>query len=683
MKKMKLKNKLILGALTIVILVMVVSIVSVAALINKQNRKAANNLLENSLNIVRDDLTGRQEKLLSAARQLATMEKMGSRIKMLFESKKDPNLNWVKNSYTDVTRDVSQVARTGSLLKMAVYDIEGDLKSISLQKNENTYIIGFTHLAPSLTCVFASVKAGEVINRDSWKTTDSLPDGDITLRFGQDIPTSESVFFHNVDESLMLVSHIPIFADSFNSEIRKVEKIQFGFVVAVQKLGKDFVNRISRLTKMKINLFGKSGLVFGDIGEYKELIMDLDKKEKAQVELARQAISLNEIGLKEGNFFQGIFPIYNASGYAGAISALHSKAIVRDNTLQMIQLLGMVFGGCLLLILPFVIVFSISLTKPIHRIIKILGESTHLVSTASGQVSSASQSLAEGASEQAASIEETSSSLEEMSSMTKRNADNASQANSHMKEVNQVFAEANDSMSKLTTSMDEISTSSEDTFKIIKTIDEIAFQTNLLALNAAVEAARAGETGAGFAVVADEVRNLAMRAADAAKNTANLIEGTVMKINDSLGLVTDTNGSFNIVAQRAGSAGDIVEEIAEASNEQAQGIEQVNKAVSEMDKVIQQTAANAEESAAASEDMNAQAKQMKGVVKDLTAMVGGNAKKNSEDGTTHPHSVEPAAFKVAPSKKKEKKGKNSYTSSTKEMTPEEIIPFEQEDFEDF
>ena len=173
--------------------------------------------------------------------------------------------------------------------------------------------------------------------------------------------------------------------------------------------------------------------------------------------------------------------------------------------------------------------------------------------------------------------------------------------------------------------MQEISKASEETSKIIKTIDEIAFQTNLLALNAAVEAARAGEAGAGFAVVADEVRNLAMRAADAAKNTAALIEGTVKKVSDGTALVKTTNDAFNEVAGSTAKVGELVGEIAAASSEQAQGIEQVNIAVTEMDKVTQQNAATAEESASASEELNAQAEEMKSFVADLAAMVGGNA----------------------------------------------------------
>jgi methyl-accepting chemotaxis protein len=341
-----------------------------------------------------------------------------------------------------------------------------------------------------------------------------------------------------------------------------------------------------------------------------------------------------------------------------------------------------------ILILGLFLAFFVSrgITRSLYRIIDEMKEGAIQVASSSDQISAASQSLAEGASEQAASIEETSSSLEEMSSMTKQNAENARQADTLMQQANRVVGQANESMSRLTVSMEDISKASEETSKIIKTIDEIAFQTNLLALNAAVEAARAGEAGAGFAVVADEVRNLAMRAADAAKNTATLIEGTVKKVKDGAELVVKTNEAFNEVSKNAAKVGELVAEIAAASNEQSQGIEQVNKAVIEMDKVVQQNSANAEESASSSQEMHSQAESMEKILKNLRGFVGATTKekmtlkiKRQDKGTIH---AIPKSRGLPKQPAKSSKSPKSVAPNSKGIKPEQVIPLE-EDFKDF
>ena len=281
------------------------------------------------------------------------------------------------------------------------------------------------------------------------------------------------------------------------------------------------------------------------------------------------------------------------------------------------------FLGSLAVALVLIFVVSRLVDRPIRRVISGLNETAGTASTAAGAVADMSQQMAGGTASQASAIEETSSSLEEMSAMTRQNAENATQADKLMHQVEGITSSAGDSMNRLMEFMQEISSASDKTQKIIKTIDEIAFQTNLLALNAAVEAARAGEAGAGFAVVADEVRNLAMRAADAARNTAGLIQATVSNVKVGSDLVETTGRDFSQVATRASKMAELIDEVASASQEQAQGIDQLDKAVAEMDKVVQQNAANAEESASASMEMKSQAEHLKEFVGELVKLVGG------------------------------------------------------------
>ena len=264
-----------------------------------------------------------------------------------------------------------------------------------------------------------------------------------------------------------------------------------------------------------------------------------------------------------------------------------------------------------------------NIIKPIDNNSDILDKSAEQVASASRQLSASSQSLAECTSEEAAVIEEISSSVEEMASITTSNAHNTHEVNGLMGETSRIVADARTSMAELMTSMEAISDATHKTSKIVKNIDEIAFQTNLLALNAAVEAARAGEAGAGFAVVADEVRKLALRTTDAAKLTANLIEGSAGQVKDGSELAAAAGEAFFRVANGTEKVGQLIEQISISSNEQSMGIKQINLALAEAEKVVQQNAASGEETASVAEELFGQAEQMRQTVEDLMALVAG------------------------------------------------------------
>ncbi len=260
---------------------------------------------------------------------------------------------------------------------------------------------------------------------------------------------------------------------------------------------------------------------------------------------------------------------------------------------------------------------------PINRITAAIGAEASDLEYAAGQVAESSKILADGASNQAASLEESSASLEEVSSMTKRNAENAKTASESATLACRSADEGAEHMAALRDAMSEINTASEDIAKILKTIDEIAFQTNILALNAAVEAARAGETGMGFAVVAEEVRNLAQRSAQAARDTASKIDGSVEKSRHGAAITVKASKSFTEIQDRVRRLEELISEISKASDEQLEGITQITTAVSEMDKVTQHNASAAEEGAAAAMQLNTQSGALNETVARLSRLVRG------------------------------------------------------------
>jgi methyl-accepting chemotaxis protein len=388
----------------------------------------------------------------------------------------------------------------------------------------------------------------------------------------------------------------------------------------------------------------------------KELVLEYIKNSKEQDRIGQDAMA------KINAVMDGVNQINQAAN-----QDFFSRIKGYFGTMVILLIAASIFGVFLSILL------AKSVTGSLNQSIFELNTASDTVAEASSQVSRSSQDLAEGTSAQAAALEETSSSLEEMSSMTRQNADNSQQANALMQQARAIVDQAGGSMKQMSTAMEEISGYGQQVGKIIKTIDEIAFQTNLLALNAAVEAARAGEAGAGFAVVADEVRNLAQRAAAAAKNTGELIEATVNKINAGNALVKETDKAFEEVVANAAKVAELVGEIAAASSEQAQGIGQINQAVAQMDSVVQNNAASAEESAGATEELNAQAQSLRETIGGLVAMVGGRGPQAS---TRSGHAATPRKQISSPVRKLPAGHKNT-TPRTKATPGRQVVPAER------
>ncbi|MEN6623125.1 MAG: methyl-accepting chemotaxis protein [Smithella sp.] len=349
----------------------------------------------------------------------------------------------------------------------------------------------------------------------------------------------------------------------------------------------------------------------------------------------RAADNIIDSVLKKGEKYIGkaqVVGIWNQTAYEPIMNAqreiigmlfvgvpnTHYDGVIKDMSIK-IAIFG-VFGFIIVFSLGYFLYFSV--VSPITKVISGISDSARETAIVSSEVSAAAEQLAEGAANQASSLEETAASLNEMSSMTASNANSTNQARIMMTEAKNIVEKVSTHMDDMRKAIVNIIKSNQETNKIIRTIDEIAFQTNLLALNAAVEAARAGEVGAGFAVVADEVRNLAMRASEAAKNTTHLIENTIKAVEHGDALTKLTQDAFGENMEILNKIGQVVDEIASASREQADGILGINNAIAEIDKITQESANNADQSKIASEKMNSQVEDLREHVAALAAIVG-------------------------------------------------------------
>jgi methyl-accepting chemotaxis protein len=419
--------------------------------------------------------------------------------------------------------------------------------------------------------------------------------------------------------------------DTYASDMASLERgtvfaAVLGDVPRVAEYQRSFGRRAASLKSVLTDLHRTA-----DAGEAMALMGTLDQQSglvQAAHDELRRALADQKIDAALDIFARKVQPSLEQIGRQASslvdqqnreLSAVAQAASAKSNRIMVfttgLALLALAVGGSVLWLV-------LHTNRGLKLLSARLAESAEQVAGAASQVSDASCSLADGASQQAASLEETSASTEEIASITRKNADHALQVAGLVQQSAEASTEVNETLDRMVEKMKEIDGSSHKIARIIKVIDEIAFQTNILALNAAVEAARAGESGLGFAVVADEVRNLAQRSAQAARDTANLIEESIETSRDGNSRLDQMAGAVRALTERSVHVKTLVDEVTHGSQEQARGMEQISGTILQMEKVTQKTASSAQDGASAGTELTGYARSLRGLVEEMREMVG-------------------------------------------------------------
>ncbi len=632
---------MILGAVGMIVTVMIASQAVVMLLLDQENRKIADDRIEKALNVVREELLGKQAKLLSETQQMASANKMGSMVKYLNDIKKETNLNLYLQTYAAVTNTIYQVGRTGNLWHMAVYDFEGDLKSFALRKDGDLALLGFRHGGEVYAADFST---GTELSLDAWARQEhAAAVGGIIAPHRTWAGHSAAARFETYQGVMCLTADSPIIAEVFNAATRAVEKRQIGFVTATARIEADFITKMARLTGLHINLFGGPNVLMGNLEQYRELDVERIALQSSRDRLESQKLVAGQVRFDGDSYFEGVLPIYNDSGMAGAISALISLDQLRQGTRKIIHLLWAVFLICLVASIPISFLFSNSLVKPISRVVDRLtdlargqGDLTARLETrsadeigqlaqafntfmekmhammvhiagnaqdldqASSRMNGLSREMSQGADQMSQTSTAANTAVEGIATNISRIAEAvddtaremgmvsaaAEQMNATINEIARssekattVTSQAVDQARRASEKISELGGAADTIGQVTQTITEISEQTNLLALNATIEAARAGDAGKGFAVVANEIKELARQTAQATLEIKEKIGGIQSSVS---GTVSEINRILEVIQAIDG----VVSTIAASVEEQSGTTQEIAKNVSDASRGI-------------------------------------------------------------------------------------------------
>jgi PAS domain S-box-containing protein len=362
--KKSLKNKIIIGVPVIFIAVMLVVTVVVSVILSKQNRKAANTLIQNAFSIVRYTISEKQEKLLFDSRQMASIDDMGRKIGYVMESSSYFKYDTLRPTYMRIASVIYSTSTTADVWKANIYNSNGDLMAFTIIE-ENGSTLGCVHNRETIE--IASLKPAEELTDGSWIKQDSLPAG-IEYSFGSAILDKEAIHFEIIDNSLCLVAYVPAMGKEYNAETERIEAKQVGMVVTIQKLGTAFVKKMSELSGTDINIFAQKTVLSGTYADYKTFDLSGFADVKSEWTLNEQPVTFNDVDIAGGSYFQGILPIYSDSKCVAAIVSLYSKEMAKANTMQIIKLLSLVYLVGVILIVPITILVVVrGVINPIQR----------------------------------------------------------------------------------------------------------------------------------------------------------------------------------------------------------------------------------------------------------------------------------------------------------------------------
>ena len=527
--------------------------------------------------------------------------------------------------------------------KAAVYDLDGDLIAFS-EKKGGSNLLGCTFYDSSFQLADMQMDSEETT--DTWKEGKDFSGISIERKFKGTAPSEQAVYFMEIDHSLCMVAYVPIFGNYVDYETRTIQKKKFGFVMSVKRVGETFVTKMAHVTGMDINIFVGDKLSAGTLKDYKIQEMIQVGKGEGPWSLGTQKVNFGEIDMEKGSYFRGLLPIYGPEGYVGSITALHSKRITRENTLQMIKILSLISLGCVLVFLPLAFLFANSFIKPISKVsaglrafaegagdltlrleiknmdevgelaslfnkfvenlqgmIRNIAGNAETLSASSGdlaglsaKMSSGSDQMSEKANIVAASAEEMSSNMDTIAASMEQTSSNVNIVAASAEEMTSTIGEiaknserarniTHEAVSRAqnaSMNVDKLGTAAREINEVTETITEISEQTNLLALNATIEAARAGEAGKGFAVVANEIKELAGQTAGATEKIRDKIHGIQSSTSGTVSEIEKISKVINDVDSIVSSIAAAVEEQTLTTKEIAKNVSQASVAIQEV-----------------------------------------------------------------------------------------------------